>query len=168
MKKCTKCGVIKAFAEFYKETRKPDGMQNHCKVCDNARKEVWVSLNKEKAKNHQIKADSNKYIKNKSKIDERNKTWKLNNPAKQRAIDARRRTAILNRTPKWLTEDDHWMIEQAYELAVLRTKMFGFYWHVDHILPLQGKRVSGLHVPINLQVIPAKENLAKSNKDITL
>lgn len=70
----------------------------------------------------------------------------------------------LQRTPAWLTEDDHWMIEQAYELAALRSQMFGFPWHVDHVLPLRGKTVSGLHVPINLQVIPGVENLRKGNR----
>ena len=70
----------------------------------------------------------------------------------------------LLRTPKWLTKDDQWMIEQAYELAALRTQMFGFPWHVDHVLPLRGKKVSGLHTPINLQVIPGAENLRKTNK----
>ena len=67
------------------------------------------------------------------------------------------------RTPAWLTEDDHWLMEQAYELAALRTKLFGISFQVDHVLPLQGKLVSGLHVPLNLQVIPAKMNRAKSN-----
>ena len=76
----------------------------------------------------------------------------------------KRHTAKLQRTPKWLTPDDCWMIEQAYELAVLRKKMFGFDWHVDHIMPLQGKLVSGLHVPMNLQVIPGLENSSKSNR----
>lgn len=83
---------------------------------------------------------------------------------KKNADTAKRRAALIQRTPKWLTEDDLWMIEQAYELAVLRTQMFSFDWHVDHIIPLQGKSVSGLHVPINLQVIPGKENLSKHVK----
>ena len=65
---------------------------------------------------------------------------------------------------KWLTGDDYWIIEQAYELASLRTKMFGFSWEVDHVLPMQGKIVSGLHVPTNLQVIPARLNRQKTNQ----
>lgn len=68
------------------------------------------------------------------------------------------------RTPKWLTLDDIWIMKQAYELAVLRTYMFGFKWHVDHILPLNGELVSGLHVPANLQVLPGRVNIQKRNK----
>lgn len=70
----------------------------------------------------------------------------------------------LKRTPVWLTDDDLWMIEQAYELAALRTQLFQRAWHVDHVLPLRGKLVSGLHTPYNLQVILASENLRKSNR----
>lgn len=92
------------------------------------------------------------------------KTYKINHPGKILADGAKRRAAQLKRTPQWLTADDAWMIEQAYELSALRTKLFGFSWHVDHVLPLQGKYVSGLHVPTNLQVIPASENLRKAHK----
>jgi hypothetical protein len=77
------------------------------------------------------------------------------------ASTAARRAARIQRTPKWLTEDDFWMIEQAYELAACRTKLFGFPWHVDHEIPLQGKIVSGLHTPYNLRVIPGAENVKK-------
>ena len=79
-------------------------------------------------------------------------------------IGAKRKAAKLQRTPAWLTDNDHWMIGQAYELAALRSKMTGFVWHVDHVVPLQGKTVSGLHTPYNLQVIPAAVNISKSNK----
>jgi hypothetical protein len=70
----------------------------------------------------------------------------------------------LQRTPAWLDKDDLWMIEQAYELAATRTKLFGFVWHVDHVIPMRGKFASGFHTPSNLQVIPATENLRKGNR----
>lgn len=84
------------------------------------------------------------------------------NPQKVCAMASKRRASIRNRTPSWLTTDDFWLIEEAYSLAQMRTKLFGFKWHVDHVLPLHGKKVSGLHVPSNLQVIPAIINQQKS------
>jgi hypothetical protein len=101
--------------------------------------------------------------KNKPLLREYVKKSKAKNPDVSRANVAKRRAARVNRTPAWLTEDDHWMMKQAYELAELRTKMFGFAWHVDHIIPLQGENVSGLHTPFNLQVIPWSDNVRKSN-----
>ena len=80
------------------------------------------------------------------------------------ANKAKYRASKINRTPKWVDKDHLWLIKQAYELAVLRTKMLGFTWHVDHIIPLNGKTVSGLHVIENIQVIPGVENLLKNNK----
>ena len=90
--------------------------------------------------------------------------YKKNNPGKVQAYTIKRRASKMHRTPVWLTADDLWMMEQAYELAALRTKLFGFSWHVDHVIPLQGGLVSGLHVPTNLQVIPWRDNVAKANK----
>jgi hypothetical protein len=92
------------------------------------------------------------------------KKTKALNSGRVLAHTVKRRLAKIHRTPAWLTSDDHWMIEQAYELAAVRTKIFGFSWHVDHMLPLQGKFVSGLHVPTNLQVIPAVDNIRKGNR----
>lgn len=87
-------------------------------------------------------------------------------PDAKNADTAKRRSDKLKRTPVWLSKDELWLIREAYALAKQRTKMFGFTWHVDHVIPLRGQNVSGLHVPWNLQVIPAKANIAKGNKVI--
>lgn len=92
------------------------------------------------------------------------KAWHQKYPWKSAAAVRKRQTAKQQRTPRWLTPDDLWMIEQAYELASLRTRMTGIKWHVDHVIPLQGKSVSGLHTPTNLRVVTAKENMAKGNR----
>lgn len=125
-----------------------------------ARTKQWVDANKEyrSAQKREYAQRSSEAIKAKYK-----RYYEENYPrmlAKRNKQHADR----LLRTPKWLTKDDHWIIEQAYELAALRTQMFGFPWHVDHVLPLRGKQISGLHTPINLQVIPGVENLRKTNK----
>jgi len=90
--------------------------------------------------------------------------WSAANPGEDKASKAKNHAARIKRIPTWLDEDAEWMIAQAYELAALRTKLFGFSWHVDHIIPLNGKKVSGLHVPTNLQVIPWRDNLRKGNR----
>ena len=79
------------------------------------------------------------------------------------ARTAYRRLAKIQRTPAWLTAIDFERINNEYRLASLLTKVTGSPWHVDHIIPLQGKMVSGLHVPSNLQVLSAEENISKSN-----
>ena len=81
-----------------------------------------------------------------------------------RAGWAKYKASKLDRTPAWLTEDHLFMIKEVYELRAMRSEMTGVEHHVDHIIPMQGDKASGLHVPWNLQVIPAKENLSKSNK----
>lgn len=76
---------------------------------------------------------------------------------------AKRRCAKLNRTPKWLSEFDLFFIEEMYHLATLRSQTLKTPFEVDHIIPLQGKTVSGLHVPTNLQIISRYENRSKKN-----
>jgi 5-methylcytosine-specific restriction endonuclease McrA len=75
-----------------------------------------------------------------------------------------RQAAKLNATPSWLTKDDWGEIEAVYIAARQTSLLAGFNCHVDHIVPLRGKDVCGLHVPWNLQVLPRRENIAKSNK----
>ena len=94
------------------------------------------------------------YIANQKTQSERWKRWRLKNKDKQNAKSNMEKAAKLQRIPPWANLED---IKQFY-----LNRPEGY--HVDHIIPLRGKTVSGLHILENLQYLPAKENLAKSNK----
>ena len=85
-----------------------------------------------------------------------------NNPDQYALKTAKRRAAKLQRTPKW--DKDAHLISAKYQLANMLTRETGNPYHVDHIIPLQGKNVCGLHVFSNLRVILGEENAKKSNK----
>lgn len=84
--------------------------------------------------------------------------------ARRTALEMKRQAAKKQRTPSWLTQADWAEIEGKYHFAKVMEQITGQKYHVDHIEPLLGKDVSGLHVPWNLQVIPAKDNFAKGNR----
>ena len=84
--------------------------------------------------------------------------------ARGRAYKKRNKAKRLNRVPSWLTEEHTQQIFEIYMEAKILELETGDKYHVDHIVPLCGKNVSGLHVPWNLQVLEASENLSKSNK----
>ena len=104
------------------------------------------------------------YESNKDKLLAQTKVWQQNNKNKRKASKAKRRSAKLQRTPSWLTKEALDKIKDIYKMAYRRSQIEGIEYQVDHIIPLQGKKVSGLHVPNNLQVISAKENRSKLNK----
>jgi hypothetical protein len=92
----------------------------------------------------------------------RNREWNKNNKPIKANLQAKRKAAKLQRTPKW--DKDAHLISAKYQLANMLTRETGKPHHVDHIVPLQGKNVSGLHVFSNLRVILGEENIKKSNK----
>jgi len=89
--------------------------------------------------------------------------WCRANPDKVNAQGALKRARKLHATPSWLTSVDKDLMRATYSLSQELSASTGILHHVDHIVPLQGKTVCGLHVPSNLRVIPATENLKKSN-----
>lgn len=81
------------------------------------------------------------------------------------AEETRRRRAKLKKsTPSWLTKEQKKQIQQIYEMSIIFGERFNMKYHVDHIVPLNGENVCGLHVPWNLQLLEQSLNLAKNNK----
>jgi hypothetical protein len=92
------------------------------------------------------------------------KKWRQENPHKHNAKNMKYHVSKITSIPSWLDDDDFWMFDEIYDLARIRSKMTGVPHHVDHVIPLRGRNVCGLHVPLNLQVIPAEDNLRKLNR----
>ena len=105
-----------------------------------------------------------RYYNNIEKNKQRKKLYRSKNKHIGNANSAKRRAALINRTPKWLNNDDIIKIKNIYKYAQTKTIETNILWVVDHIIPLQGKLVSGLHVPSNLQIIKARENESKQHK----
>jgi hypothetical protein len=90
--------------------------------------------------------------------------YKEANPDMYKEMVSLRRRRFRQATPKWLTAEQRMEIRLKYRLAIELSRATGIRHAVDHIVPLQGEEVCGLHVSWNLQVIPQAENLKKSNK----
>lgn len=100
---------------------------------------------------------------NPDKVRQASKNWKRSNPAKVAKHASHRRAAQDARMPSWLTAADHLEFDSIYKYCS-GLRAAGLDYHVDHIVPLRGKSVSGLHVPWNLRVIPAVDNMRKGNR----
>lgn len=86
------------------------------------------------------------------------------NPARIKANKIKYEKKLAKATPDWLTADDWAAMNAVYEEARRLTQDTGIKHQVDHIFPINGKTVSGLHVPGNLQILTQAENVAKSNR----
>ena len=175
-KVCNTCGVDKALTEFNKRSRSSDGLSSYCRQCKSAVDAKHYAENREKIKRQTAAyAKANREQSNRSK-----KKWRDNNPDIQAAAvrackeakpefyrgirndaNARRRAAKIQATPEWA---DKKVITDIYKEAQRLQQVLGIPMHIDHVVPLQGELVCGLHVEYNLQVIPAALNLRKSNK----
>ena len=92
------------------------------------------------------------------------RNWEQRNKAKLRAKDALINARKLRAVPKWLTKDMIREIRNMYIRAADLSAELSVMHHVDHIIPLLNPTVCGLHVPWNLQILTATQNLKKGNK----
>lgn len=181
LKTCNKCLCGKDTSAFYANKRMKDGLNTFCIECHKADNIARKTKNRA---DPLFKATELAYKKtyrerneeahavymakwreaNRERINEHGRNYRRQRKEHYNFLCQKRKLDLINRTPKWLTDDDVWMMEQAYELAGMRRQLTGVEWHVDHIIPLRGKVVSGLHTPFNLRVIPRAENQRKTNK----
>ena len=154
MKVCSKCNIAKDINCFSKDKSRSDGLSYICKDC---RKEIYN-------KNREIILFNKKeyYLNNRDdkikKACVHGKIWRKNNPDKVNFYNSTKRQRRLQRNK---TKDPR--IKAVYSLAKRLTDCLQAEFQVDHIIPMQGKLVSGLHIFENLQVISAKENYKKNN-----
>ena len=142
MKTCADCKESKDLSEYhtnYDNRRGKAYPRSRCKPCDHAY--VTACKPKDDAKRHRA-------------------SWRAKNLAKTRALTRAYQAAKRQRVPKWA---DKLATEYVYHAAKVVEQEYGTKWDVDHIVPLQGKTVCGLHVHNNLQILPPIENYRKNN-----
>ena len=189
-KQCTKCKKDKVLNEFHKSERGKHGRNSVCKTCVGEYDAVKYWNNREKSiarvikyntahKKEKIQYNAIRYLEHAEEYRERSRVYRSKNKEKEALRQtkylkenpdianeraARRRASKINATPSWLSYKDNKVIQAFYTEAVRLTKETGIGHSVDHILPLKGGAISGLHVPWNLQILTDSENSKKHNK----
>lgn len=165
VKQCTKCGETKLFTEFGRSAQRKDGLRPWCKACHNAGNAEWRKKMPDYYKARQ-EANPERRKKYDAAYKKKNPTYlkKYYEENKHEFIERvrRRRGQARCATAPWADEQK---IRLLYRVSSNLNKLHGYVkYHVDHIVPLQGKLVSGLHVHNNLQILRAEENKTKYNK----
>lgn len=187
MKQCCTCKDSKDLSFFGSNKSTKDLYDAMCKNCRRIRNASHKEKNALIRKKHYESNKENILLKLKQdknpdkikRISEYNKKYRVNNlekieekrkeryeafSYKKLALNAKRRAARIQATPEWLTKNHLNEIEELYKIAKIKEKIYNQKYHVDHIVPLLGEKVCGLHVPWNLQVLEARTNIMKGNK----
>jgi len=139
---CYNCNIEKQLDQFSKHPTGKHGVSTTCKPCKNAYRKSY-------------------YEKNKNVEAVKNSKWSKENLDKKRLYTANRRAALISATPLWV---NHIAIKKIYDEAAFLTRVTGLKYEVDHVIPLNGKNVCGLHIASNLQVLKAEDNRKKAYK----
>ena len=161
-RQCSTCKETKPFTGEFFHLRYNVPVGRICRACLNIAQNMRRQLPEVRESVNKCSRDYWNSHKKERSI--KNNNWKKENRGKANFWEKNRQLAELQRTPRWVDSDELFLILEAYSLAVMRSKLTGISWHVDHVIPLRGKRVSGLHVPMNLAVIPALDNIRKGNR----
>jgi hypothetical protein len=171
------CGGCKHEFPTAQFNKKGTRLQNICKGCQKESSRAYYEKNKEKMlslQKEKYSANPEEYRKrkrdytknNKAAVKKANSKYYCKNVSKFREQSWKYKKRLKIAAPTWLTDTQKKEIEDFYFLARDCSKVSCEQYHVDHIIPLNGKNVCGLHVPWNLQILPAHINLSKSNREI--
>lgn len=168
MKRCNYCRTEKPLADFAKRAASLDGLSYTCRICANEKSRkwreahpgafsAWHAANRE----HRARYWQRWYEQNKSARSESYAKWARENKHIVNALNAKRVATKLRATPPWADSEK---IREFYRRAAELTQTTGVKHEVDHIYPLQGELVCGLHCAANLQILTKVENIRKSNR----
>ena len=192
MKTCKLCLIEKPIESFSSHLSTKDRKHSYCKACmkeylrkhrvetkekDAKYSKEYREKNKDKLKAkfkdyYSIPENKGKHLKryatwrNESKIKYKagQKRWRQQNPEKLAYYTSYHHALRKQAVPNWFSELDLFINQEAHRLRRLRNNSTNILWEVDHIIPIAGKIVCGLHVWNNFQVIPAAKNRSKFNK----
>ena len=172
VKVCSKCKTEKWIFEFGTREAARDGLLSNCKSCRQVSKDAWRRANPDRSSEYKRRWRERYPEKHRESSSRRAQASRARDPEARRNTERRwrernphlvaaksRRTNA--RTPLWVCRK---AIAAVYREARRLEKLDGQKRHVDHVIPLKGKKVCGLHVAENLQILLASENLRKSNK----
>lgn len=171
-KQCKQCGETKALEGFTPQKKGYLGRTARCKVClalngkesrsDRTREVERNSKRRNYNSEKETEYKRKQYWENPDKFRKRSREFYYKKPEvykeNARLRDKRRKEA----TPPWLTKDQKQTILRIYWWSKELSKGSTTY-NVDHIVPLQGEEICGLHVPWNLQILTETENKSKGN-----
>ena len=163
-KQCKICGRsdVEFGYRFNKENNKRY-IRSDCVNCQREKFKEWQICNVEYNRKRALEY----YNKNKAVRDtDRKRRKSLTDEQKseyRRDKSNRRASFAKHATVKWERDLTSFVYSEAHDLRKNRNEITGFKWNVDHIVPLKGKIVCGLHVWNNFQVIPKIDNILKGN-----
>jgi 5-methylcytosine-specific restriction endonuclease McrA len=170
MKRCCACKENLPHDRFYRTKASKDGLQGKCKDCARQYTRNWQIKNADKYKAMLIDWRSNHqnyhkdwYNNNAEYARERGRGYYQENKEAFLVRRSLRQSRVKFATPPMSDKHKAEMAE-IYRKAKQLSRDTGVQYHVDHIFPLVGKNCCGLHVPWNLKIITAQENLRKHNK----
>jgi hypothetical protein len=176
LKCCPNCKLSKDHTEYYKNKNRKYGIEGICKLCSSEKGKFWRKANPEKARQLSKKWERNnkeKKYKNEQKWNQSYigklwlRNWRKSNNNKLNFRNRNRQARKNMRLPIWLTEEDKLAMKLMYEFAHELSKETGIKYDVDHIIPLHGKNISGLHCPQNLQILKYIDNIKKGNRYVS-